>query len=183
MQQPNGPPGARTETERHWDQVCLTLVTIGAAVMVAVFLISGIAQDRTGPLTWDTAAKLMGGTALAIAFTALVVRAHRDIFSGETPDTERHSRKEQATRGVMEMLGTMVLGLAIWMLILMAIPPDMPLLEDKSKTIRISEENWKALEEIIETEGSADEKIGQLLEMAEEQHRTPGEKRHRKGKQ
>ena len=34
-------PYERSETERHWDQVSLTLLTIGAAALAAAFLITG----------------------------------------------------------------------------------------------------------------------------------------------
>ena len=49
MQQKEEPPH-RTETERHWDQICLGLTAAGTAVMAAVLLISGIAEERTEPL-------------------------------------------------------------------------------------------------------------------------------------
>ena len=48
MQQKEEPPH-RTETERHWDQICLGLTAAGTAVMAAVFLISGITEEKTEP--------------------------------------------------------------------------------------------------------------------------------------
>ena len=43
---PGARPDDRSETERHWDQVHLTLITIGAAALAAAFLITGLGTGR-----------------------------------------------------------------------------------------------------------------------------------------
>ncbi len=181
MQQRDGPPD-RTEIERHWDEVCLGLTAAGTAVMAAVFLISGVAEERTEPLRVITAVKYAGGAMLAGSFAFMVVRMHRTISPKEVPEEEKHIRKENDAKGVTDMLGTIVLGLAAWVVILAFIPLDKPLSDDMSKSIRINEATWEHLENLVGPEGTADEKVGRLLETAGESRKTEG-KKHRKGLQ
>ena len=167
MQQGAGPPD-RSEVERHWDQICVGLTAIGTAVMAAVFLISGIAEDRTGPIELTDAVKYAGGAVLTGGFALMVVRVHRTIFPGVVAGQDRHSRKERDSRGVIEVLGTMVFGLLLWVIILAFIPQDKPLGSDISKSVRVSESTWERLGDLVGPEGTADEKVTRLLEKAGE---------------
>ena len=178
MQQRTGSPD-RSEVERHWDQVCIGLTAIGTAVIAAVFLISGIAEERTGPIELTEAVKYAGGAILTGGFAFMVVRVHRTIFPGAVPQQDRHSRKERDSRGVTDILGTMVLGLLAWVIILAFIPPDKPLSGDTSKSVRVSEATWERLEDLVGPEGTADEKVGRLLETAGETGKTDGKKHGR----
>ena len=175
MQQGDGPPD-RTKIERHWDQVCLGLAAIGTAVLAAVFLISGIAEERTEPISMITAVKYAGGGILAATFTFMVVRIHRTLFPQGVLEEKRHSRKENDTRGVMDILGTMVLGLALWVVILVFVPPDKPLSGNTSRSLKVSEATWERLEDLVGPEGTAEEKVGRLLETVSETKKTDGKK-------
>ena len=140
--------------------------------MAAVFLISGIAEERTGPIELTEAVKYSGGGILTGGFAFMVVRVHWTIFPGTVPQQDRHSRKERDSKGVTDILGTMVLGLLAWVIILALIPPDIPLSGDTSKSVRVSEETWERVEDLVGPEGTADEKVGQLLETAVETEKT-----------
>ena len=125
MQQNEEPPH-RTETERHWDQICLGLTAAGTAVMAAVFLISGIAEERTEPFKIITLVKYAGGASMTLLFALMVVRVHRTIFPGVRLEVDPQRRKEADAKGVADILGTMILGLTLWVTILAFIPPHKP---------------------------------------------------------
>ena len=70
------------------------------------------------------------------------------------------------------------LTLTLASIILISIPPDARLWksEDISRTIRINEENWERLEQLVGQKGTADDKAGQALEPASRSRRTPSRK-------
>ena len=168
MQQSTEPPN-RTETERHWDQICLGLTAAGTAVMAGVFLISGIAEERPDPLRLITAARYAGGAFMTILFAFMAVSVHRTIFLRERAEAaECHRRKEDGARGVMEMLGTMIFCLALWTTALVFIPPHIPLIDDGSREIIVSQHHWDRLEALTGTDEKANDQLGWLLDIAEE---------------
>lgn len=69
-----------TEMERHWDQVCLTLITIGTAAMAAVFLISGLGDERPEPLRLITVIKLIFAGLATLLYATLVLTAGLTMF-------------------------------------------------------------------------------------------------------
>ena len=94
MQQRTGPPDG-TEIERHWDQVCLGLAAIGTAVMAAVFLISGIAEERTDPIRLIETVKYADGGLLTGPLTygrlRLVGKARISV-GGEIPPARQAAK-------------------------------------------------------------------------------------------
>ena len=170
-------------TERHLDQICMGLITIGGAVLAAVVLISGIAEERTEPISLITTVKYTGGALLAGVFAFMIVRVHRTLFPREVPEEERHNRKEKDAGGVMDVLGTMVLGLVVWVLILAFIPPDQPLFGDTSRSVRISGATWERLEKMVGPEGTPDEKISRLMETSWDPGETRGNERWKRCRQ
>ena len=161
-------PSHRTETERHWDQICLGLTAAGTAVMAAVFLISGIAEERTEPFKIITFVKYAGGASMSIVFTLMVVRVHRTIFPGVRLEVDPQRRKEADTKGVADILGTMILGLTLWVTILAFIPPHKQLSDDSSREIIVSQHHWDRLEALTGTDEKANDQLGWLLDIAEE---------------
>ena len=67
---------------------------------------------------------------------------------------------------VFSMLGAMVFFLAVAAISTIMIPGDILWSNDMSRTIRISEENWKRLEQLVGQVGTTDDKAGQALEPA-----------------
>ena len=59
---------------------------------------------------------------MTIVFAFMVVRVHRTIFPGVRLEVDRQRRKEADTKGVADILGTMILGLTLWVTILAFIP-------------------------------------------------------------
>ena len=49
MVQEENDQGSLSETERHWDQACLTIVTIATAALAAVFFVSGLGKPANDP--------------------------------------------------------------------------------------------------------------------------------------
>ena len=85
-----------SETERHWGQICLNLLTIATAANAVVLVISGL--DRpTGEErdVLDNMCTLATGIATAVYF-ALVVTVTRTVFPpGNTPRERTASWKQE----------------------------------------------------------------------------------------
>ena len=69
-----------SETERHWNQICLTSVTIATAVMAAAFLISGLDDGRPNPVFAVNIAKLICAGGTGLEYGALMLLSGRAIF-------------------------------------------------------------------------------------------------------
>ena len=76
------PPGDEelSETERHWNQLAVGVVTVATAVMAAVLLIAGLDSDSQDKWNdWDTAGALFAGFAFFL-YLAMAVFMTRVLF-------------------------------------------------------------------------------------------------------
>lgn len=104
-------PGERadvkSETERHWDQVCLGMVALGAAALAAAFVIMGVGDERDGPIGATDVPKMACAVAAASAYAILVILAGKSILRRSKPAYEAgFQRRKEATR-VFEWLVTL----------------------------------------------------------------------------
>ena len=102
-----------TNDERHWDQVCLTILTIGTATLAAVLIVWGLdlgKNDQDGFLAILTA------TTTAAAGGLYLIMALRTIYTILTPTnvTKNNVRewKRNAAHSVLVTFGTLVITLA-----------------------------------------------------------------------
>ena len=80
--QPEAPTERRSETERHWDIVCLTLVTLATAVLGAFVIfsdISKIGQDAA-PITYLDILVSVSALLATGVYIILAIEATRAIF-------------------------------------------------------------------------------------------------------
>ena len=92
----NPEPEQLSETERHWNQICLTSVTIATAVMAAAFLISGLDEGRPDPVFAVNLARLIcaGSTGVEKANLA-VSKARQWAEELEEPKQDEEETQEQ----------------------------------------------------------------------------------------
>ena len=69
-----------SETDKHWQQICLTLATIGTAVMAAVFLLSGLDEERPQPMNFLSVCKFTFGVLSIVVYGLMIVAAGRTIL-------------------------------------------------------------------------------------------------------
>ena len=109
-QDPEASQRPLTEMERHWDQVCLTLITIGTAAMAAVFLISGLGDERPEPLRLITVIKLIFTGLATLLYATLVLTAGLTMFPpAEIPKNEFDQWKQQRAAKVFSIFGTLIM--------------------------------------------------------------------------
>ena len=118
-----------SETERHWNQICLTSVTIATAVMAAAFLISGLDEGRPNPVFAVNLAKLICAGGTGLEYGALMLLSGRAIF----PPVDRPTREKEAwklvhARYMIGMLWAMIFTVILMVLAIIAIPPDLMLI-------------------------------------------------------
>ena len=157
----------RLESKEHWNQVCLTIVAIGAAVTAAALIFSGMGKERPDPVTVVTILKEMAAAATLAWYAIITLVAIRTVFQPQhLQAAERSRRRRSGAHTVFSMLGAMVFFLAVAAMSTIVIPRDIPWSNDMSRTIRISEENWEQLEQLVGREGTANEKLRRALELA-----------------
>ena len=163
----------RSETERHWDQLCIATITIGIAVMAAVFFISGLGQERPEPLTLVAVLKPTLAGMLTTVYGSLVLQACVTIFRTKGPNQRTLLRNKRVnTASTFSFLGALIAGLGIFVFCVIIIPPDIPWRDGISRTIRVNDETWTKLECLTGTEGTADHKVSRALDYAEGPHVT-----------
>ena len=99
----------RSETERHWDQLCLTVMTIGTAALAAVIVLYSLENDKNGcKTTADLIRATMAGLS-ALMYAFLTIQAMRTIFIDERlPEGELNQRKRRLAASTFSMFGTMI---------------------------------------------------------------------------
>ena len=168
-------PYRRSPTKRHWDQICIELITIGTAAFAALLLISGLVEGRPDTSLTINLLKLTITGASAITYALLIMLAAVAIFQDRrTPLRIRERRKTEESTRVFSTLGVLITLAAAMILCVIFIPPDAKWSGDMSRTIRIKNENWARLEALVGPEGTADQKIRRLLDIAGEfqEHQT-----------
>ena len=161
--------GERSDTERHWDNICLGLIPIGAAAFAAVFLVvkpvaESVELDKTVTLVGLTGAAMAG-----LALMWLMVKVSRTILRQarvSTPLGERNRQKWRDAADAFAVLGTLGFISALTIISVTITPEDWQWKGDSSRTIRVSQGNWDRLEALAGTEGTDDDKVGRVLEMA-----------------
>ena len=83
-----------TPTERHWDYICLTVLTIETAALAAAFLIPGTDENasRTTGLTESLSAVLKW--LISAAYGIAVLRAAMTLIAPEEPDKARRIQRK-----------------------------------------------------------------------------------------
>ena len=139
------PPGRPQEDG--WTQVCMTIVTIGAAVAAAVLVFSGLGSERPDPMPTATILKEAAAVATLVWYGALVLVAIRTVFQPDNlTDAVRAQRRRRGTHTVFSTLGAMVLALAGAAMVTITTPTELLWESDRSKTIRINQESRERLE-------------------------------------
>ena len=113
-----------TPTERHWDYICLTVLTIETAALAAAFLIPGTDENasRTTGLTESLSAVLKW--LISAAYGIAVLRASMTLIAPEEPDKARRiQRKKEGTKWVVGTLWTMAFMLGCLAFISTILPP------------------------------------------------------------
>ena len=169
--------GQRSETERHFDQICMGLITIGTAALAAVLLISGLIEGRPDPRITINLVKMILTGASGMAYALTVMLATAAIFQDpRTAISERDSKKTDETALAFRAMGVLITLAAAMILSIIFIPTDASWWNgETSRTVRVSEKNWERLEAIAGREGTDDEKVSKLLNAAgasEDQART-----------
>ena len=97
---------ARSETERHWDNVATTTITLATAAVAAVFLIMGNGQqepDPAGDLDLFNAIMALFASGLYLAVAGI---AGVGIFSGDNLSGEQRALETATdTRGLQDLPG------------------------------------------------------------------------------
>lgn len=114
------PTEKRSETERHWDIVCLTVVTLGAAILGAIVVFSGISEKGQ---TDDTITEMDIIVSISVLLAAglyllIVLDATRAIF----PPTQHRGEKGLAWKrsqalSILALLLTLITWFGIIMLV------------------------------------------------------------------
>ena len=85
----------RSGTEKHWDQFCLSMITVATAAFAAVLLVSGLTNiDEGEKTTLDATRAALTGIAAGV-YAGLVITAGRTIFP---PKLHRDNYKLQWKR-------------------------------------------------------------------------------------
>jgi uncharacterized membrane protein len=97
------------EEEKHWDYICLTILTIATAALAGVFFILGIGSPEE-TLRGLTGVAIVTTVGLAsLLYSMMVARTARALF---IPDnfqaTESLQRKKYETSEVFALFGTMM---------------------------------------------------------------------------
>ena len=105
---------------------------------------------------------------MTILFAFMAVSVHRTIFLRERAEAADATAGRKTAQGAWEMLGTMIFCLALWTTALVFIPPHIPLIDDGSREIIVSQHHWDRLEALTGTDEKANDQLGWLLDIAEE---------------
>ena len=107
-------PYERPETERHWDQVSLTLLTTGAAASAAAFFITGLGTGRTGPLRIIDIVKMLGTGVSLFVYGTLVLAAAKTVLTSHSDSAfEASFQKRQDATRVFQAFWLIIFTLAL----------------------------------------------------------------------
>ena len=109
MQQTEG----RSETERHWDNIAMTTITVATAAIAAVFLIARNSQQDAGPVgNLDILNATMAFFA-SVSYLIVAGLAGAGIFAGTNLSGERRERwKRDRTHEAFGAFWTILVGIA-----------------------------------------------------------------------
>ena len=126
--------GGRSDTERHWDQICIAGMTIGTAALAAVIILYNPASMADGDITiTDVVRATMVGTA-AVAYAFLVAQGIRTIFLDErTVGKERERRKKDYSASTFSMMGAITILIVAMVLMEITISTFVPWLEESKR--------------------------------------------------
>ena len=109
-----GNRGTLSETEGHWDNICVTLLTIATAALAAVLLVSGLGKPVNGSENLTGLTKATATGIAAGAYFILTVMVTKTVFtpSGVPPDQVAQWKKDGA-RNVFALFVNIALALAV----------------------------------------------------------------------
>ena len=100
-----------SETERHWDQACLTIAT---AALAAVFFVSGLGKPANDPGNSLTLIKMMATGIATGIYLILILLVIQTIFRPITvPRALINEWKREKAAKVFSMFGTLVVALTL----------------------------------------------------------------------
>ena len=114
-----------TQDERHWDYICLTILTIETAALAAAFLFPGTGDKNIGPTGAHEAATALGKWVVTGIYGAAVLRAASTLIAPNTPHEARRIlwKKSGTTRviGFLWMMAVLIFALTFTSTVLPAL--------------------------------------------------------------
>ena len=112
-----------SRAEKHWDYICLSVLTIATAALAGVFFILGIGDLETRLSGWmGTASVTMAGMA-TLLYSMMVVRTAKALFVPERYQIlQRLERKRGETREAFALFGGMMAPLLAVVMVTLIIP-------------------------------------------------------------
>ena len=165
-----GNRGTLSETERHWDNICVTLLTIATAALAAVLLVSGLGKPVNGSENLTGLTKATATGIAAGAYFILTVMVTKTVFtpSGVPPDQVAQWKKDGA-RNVFALFVNIALALAVVVFATIFSEIDLPWEQDDGQTPAAAETNAAEETEPIGTTPEAAAPVPSTPDTAEQE--------------